>query len=76
MIIYRDTEGFAATRWSSERVSARRGDARLFMAGSRLFVVLGRVRMKRERVTMPAAFEIPRCDPKETYEAPAVTNGL
>jgi len=25
---------------------------------------------------MPAAFGIPWCDPKETYEAPAVMNGL
>lgn len=25
---------------------------------------------------MPTSFGIPRFDPKETYEAPAVTNGL
>lgn len=54
----------------------KESDHTLFTAGSWLFVVLGRVRMKRERFDAGGAFGIPSCDPKETYGAPAAMNGL
>lgn len=56
--------------------STKRSDRALFTAGSCLFVVLGRVRMKRERSDAGDALGIPWCDPKETYGGASSYEGV